>query len=77
MSPVADSSSASPTATGSSADGDSAIHPGTIIGLSVAGGIAAVAIIGFIIWKLTRKRFSDLDDPDGESRRVLDGAWKI
>ncbi|KAI6042556.1 hypothetical protein EDC04DRAFT_2968456 [Pisolithus marmoratus] len=41
---------------------DSGIGTGTIIGLSVAGGVAAIAIICFFIWKLTRKRFSDFDD---------------
>ncbi|KAF8519550.1 hypothetical protein JB92DRAFT_1988354 [Gautieria morchelliformis] len=53
------SATASPSSTSTSQD--SSVRPGTIIGLSVAGGIAALAIIGFIIWKLTRKRFADLD----------------
>lgn len=30
--------------------------------MSVAGGIALIGVIAFIIWKLTRKRFSEFDD---------------
>ncbi|PFH53200.1 hypothetical protein AMATHDRAFT_172310 [Amanita thiersii Skay4041] len=30
--------------------------------MSVAGGIAVIGIVAFVIWKLTRKRFSDFDD---------------
>ncbi|KAF9466583.1 hypothetical protein BDZ94DRAFT_1251288 [Collybia nuda] len=30
--------------------------------MSVAGGIAVIGIIGFFVWKFTRKRFSDFDD---------------
>ena len=41
---------------------DSGVGTGTIIGLSVAGGVAVIAIISFFIWKFTRKRFSDFDD---------------
>ncbi|KAF8589429.1 hypothetical protein K439DRAFT_1645059 [Ramaria rubella] len=61
-SPSPTSSSAAPSNT--SPSDDASIHPATIIGLSVAGGVAAIAIIAFIVWKLTRKRFSDLDDPN-------------
>lgn len=35
---------------------------GSIIGLSVAGGVTVIGLIAFFIWKLTRKRFSDFDD---------------
>lgn len=38
---------------------------GTIVGLSVAGGIAVIGAIAFIVWKFTRKRFSEFD-ADGE-----------
>ncbi|KAL4066940.1 hypothetical protein V8B97DRAFT_1869984 [Scleroderma yunnanense] len=54
------SSSAAPTQSGSGSD--SSVGSGTIIGLSVAGGVALIAIISFFIWKVTRKRFSDFDD---------------
>jgi len=38
----------------------------TIVGLSVAGGVAVICIIAFIVWKFTRKRFSDdFDDNEG------------
>ncbi|KIM84241.1 hypothetical protein PILCRDRAFT_404482 [Piloderma croceum F 1598] len=30
--------------------------------MSVAGGVAFIGIIGFFVWKFTRKRFSDYDD---------------
>ncbi|KAK0469517.1 uncharacterized protein EV420DRAFT_38399 [Desarmillaria tabescens] len=59
----ATSSSASSSSTSSSSSsGSSGVSTGTIIGLSVAGGVALLGIIGFIVWKLTRKRFSDFDD---------------
>lgn len=35
---------------------------GSIIGLSVSGGVALIGIIAFIVWKFTRKRFSDRFD---------------
>jgi asparagine N-glycosylation enzyme membrane subunit Stt3 len=38
---------------------------GTYIGLGVAGGIAVLGLIAFIVWKFNQKRFSQLDD-DGE-----------
>ncbi|EJD48989.1 hypothetical protein AURDEDRAFT_112729 [Auricularia subglabra TFB-10046 SS5] len=38
----------------------------TIIGLSVAGGIAVVAVVAFLVWKMSRKKFSDFDS-DGEA----------
>jgi len=28
----------------------------------VAGGLALIGIIGFFVWKFTRKRFTDFDD---------------
>ncbi|KAF8802429.1 hypothetical protein BYT27DRAFT_7196614 [Phlegmacium glaucopus] len=45
-----------------SADTSGALSTGSIIGLSVAGGVAVIGLIAFFIWKLTRKRFSDFDD---------------
>lgn len=57
--------SSSPTPTPSSQPDDnssSGVGIGTIIGLSVAGGVAAIAILCFFVWKFTRKRFSDFDD---------------
>jgi len=38
------------------------VSTSTIVGLSVAGGVAALGVIAFFIWKFTRKRFSDLED---------------
>lgn len=35
---------------------------GTIVGLSVAGGIAVLVVIAFFVWKFSKKRFSDFDD---------------
>ncbi|PBL03318.1 hypothetical protein ARMGADRAFT_1022023 [Armillaria gallica] len=56
------SSASSSSADSSNSGGSSGVSTGTIIGLSVAGGVALLGIIGFIVWKLTRKRFSDFDD---------------
>lgn len=57
------SSSPSPTSSSQPDDNSSSgVGVGTIIGLSVAGGVAVIAIICFFVWKFTRKRFSDFDD---------------
>ncbi|KAG2359075.1 hypothetical protein BDR07DRAFT_237129 [Suillus spraguei] len=53
------SSTESSSASSSSSGG---LGTGSIIGLSVAGGVAVIAIISFFIWKFTRKRFADFDD---------------
>ncbi|KAG2341842.1 hypothetical protein BDR05DRAFT_964909 [Suillus weaverae] len=60
---------AAPTASPSSTQSSSAssgsssgLGTGSIIGLSVAGGVAVIGIISFFIWKFTRKRFTDFDD---------------
>ncbi|KAL0953223.1 hypothetical protein HGRIS_004476 [Hohenbuehelia grisea] len=38
---------------------------GSIVGLSVAGGVAVLGIIGFFVWKFTRKRrFDDFNDSE-------------
>jgi cytoskeletal protein RodZ len=51
--------SAGPTAP---PDESSGLSTGSIIGMSVAGGVALIGIIAFFVWKFTRKRFSDFDD---------------
>lgn len=38
----------------------------TYIGLGVAGGIAVLGLIAFIVWKFNQKRFSQLDDDAGD-----------
>ena len=43
----------------------STISTGTIVGLSVAGGIAVFGAVAFLIWKFTRKRFSEFDANGG------------
>ncbi|KAH7884394.1 hypothetical protein F5I97DRAFT_1929267 [Phlebopus sp. FC_14] len=59
--PGSTTSSPTPTQT-SSSSGSSGLGTGSIVGLSVAGGVAVIGIISFFIWKFTRKRFSDFDD---------------
>ncbi|CAA7268175.1 unnamed protein product [Cyclocybe aegerita] len=57
--------SSSETATATNAnneDEDGGISTGSIIGMSVAGGVAVIGIIAFFVWKFTRKRFADFDD---------------
>jgi len=57
------SGSALPTNTSKSDDdGGGGLSTGSIVGLSVAAGIAVIGIVGFFVWKFTRKRFSDFDD---------------
>uniref|UniRef100_A0A0W0FRB7 Uncharacterized protein n=1 Tax=Moniliophthora roreri TaxID=221103 RepID=A0A0W0FRB7_MONRR len=60
-SPASSSTDASSN-TGNSRGSSSGLGTGSIIGLSVAGGVAVLGIIGFFVWKFTRKRFSDFDD---------------
>jgi hypothetical protein len=50
------SSSPTPTSDGQANDDSSGLGTGSIIGLSVAGGIALLGIVAFFIWKFTRKR---------------------
>ena len=35
--------------------------------LSVAGGVAILGLIGFFLWKFTRKRGNDFNDSEGFS----------
>lgn len=59
-------SSASPSATSdtSSSGSGGGLGTGSIVGLSVAGGVAVIGIIAFFVWKFTRKRFADFDDSE-------------
>lgn len=60
---TATSSAADASSTSSTTDDDDGgIKTSTIIGLSVAGGIGLLGVIAFIVWKVTRKRYSDYDD---------------
>lgn len=59
--PSSSSTQSSPTSS-SSSDSSSGLGTGSIVGLSVAGGVAVIGIISFFIWKFTRKRFADFDD---------------
>ncbi|KAA1467734.1 hypothetical protein DENSPDRAFT_856861 [Dentipellis sp. KUC8613] len=62
--PTDTGSSASPSSTSDNDDsgGSSGISSSTIIGISVAGGVAVIGIVAFFVWKFTRKRFSEFDD---------------
>lgn len=64
MGPSSSTSSSQPTqsAPPQSDSSGGGLSTGSIIGLSVAGGVAVIGLIAFFIWKLTRKRFSDFDD---------------
>jgi hypothetical protein len=59
--PTVSSAAPPPTDTSSDSDGGG-LSTGSIVGLSVSGGIAALGIICFFVWKFTRKRFADFDD---------------
>ena len=58
----ATSSAAEASSTSGASDDDGGIKTSTIIGLSVAGGEGVLGVIAFIVWKVTRKRYSDYDD---------------
>ncbi|KAG5341604.1 hypothetical protein C0989_009090 [Termitomyces sp. Mn162] len=62
--PPTSSDTATPTASkGADDDGaQSGLGTGSIVGISVAGGVAVIAILAFVVWKFTRKRFADFDD---------------
>ncbi|KAF8170103.1 hypothetical protein BJ912DRAFT_933463 [Pholiota molesta] len=53
---------ATSTADNSNNNDNSGLGTGSIVGMSVAGGVAVIGIIAFFVWKFTRKRFSDFDD---------------
>ncbi|KDN46495.1 hypothetical protein K437DRAFT_108121 [Tilletiaria anomala UBC 951] len=56
--------SSTPTPTGngdSSGSGSSGSHTGLIIGVSVAGGVALIALLAFLYFKFGNKRFSGYD----------------
>ena len=67
--PSSSSASPSPTAADNSSSGPST---GTFVGVGVAGGIAVLGLIAFIVWKFNQKRFSQLDD-DGVYKRLIRG----
>ena len=45
-------------------DESSGISTGSIIGMSVAGGVALIGAACFVFWKFTRKRIDDFDDSE-------------
>ncbi|EUC65086.1 transmembrane protein, putative, partial [Rhizoctonia solani AG-3 Rhs1AP] len=55
-----------PTATETSTE-KKGTNQSTVIGLAVTGSIAGLLIILLIVWKLTGKRFSDLEDNDDDA----------
>ncbi|QRV89675.1 transmembrane protein [Ceratobasidium sp. AG-Ba] len=57
-------SAVSATPTAGSDDKKGGMTTGTTVGLAVTGSIAGLIIILLIVWKLTGKRFSDLEDSD-------------
>jgi len=66
MTVQATGTSATPTPTSEGSPQESSgLGTGSIIGLSVAGGIALLGIVAFFIWKFTRKRRSATYD-DGK-----------
>lgn len=56
------SASQSAAASNNSGGGGSGVSTSTIIGLSVAGGVAVLCVVGFFVWKFTRKRIGDYDN---------------
>jgi len=54
-------SSTSATPSNNPENDNTPVGTGTIVGLSVAGGIAVLGAVAFVIWKFTRKRFSEFD----------------
>ncbi|CAE7230152.1 unnamed protein product [Rhizoctonia solani] len=57
----------SPTASAPAEDEKKGVSQSTVIGLAVTGSIAGLLIILLIVWKLTGKRFSDLEDNDDDA----------
>lgn len=62
MTTTSSSTSASPTQTSGGSSDSGGLGTGSIVGMSVAGGVAVIGIIAFFVWKFTRKRFADFDD---------------
>ncbi|CAE6515407.1 unnamed protein product [Rhizoctonia solani] len=56
-----------PTSSSTSSDEKKGTNQSTVIGLAVTGSIAGLLIILLIVWKLTGKRFSDLEDNDDDA----------
>lgn len=54
--------SSTSSAAGDDDGGGSGLGTSSIIGLSVAGGVAVIGVVAFFIWKFTRKRFGEYDD---------------
>ncbi|KAG6856506.1 hypothetical protein H0H87_003699 [Tephrocybe sp. NHM501043] len=59
---TSESATATPSAGADDDGAGSGLGTGSIVGIAVAGGVAVIALIGFIVWKFTRKRFTDFDD---------------
>ncbi|KAH7342092.1 hypothetical protein B0J17DRAFT_649415 [Rhizoctonia solani] len=55
------------TASSTADEKSTGISPATTIGLAVTGSIAGLLVILLIVWKLTNKRFSDLEDGDDDA----------
>ncbi|KAF9022892.1 hypothetical protein BDZ89DRAFT_1041972 [Hymenopellis radicata] len=60
----ASASSTASSGSSSSDNSDSGLGTGSIVGIAVAGGVAVLGVIAFVIWKFTRKRFNDFDDSE-------------
>jgi len=58
----ASATTSSAAATPTDDDDSSGPGKGTWIGIGVAGGVALLGLIGFVVWKFTQKRFSSFDD---------------
>jgi hypothetical protein len=67
--PIGSATNSSPSAstTGDPPPTSGGSKTGKIVGLSVCGGLAVLGIVGFIVWKFTRKRFND-DDFDSREK---------
>ncbi|KDN35775.1 hypothetical protein RSAG8_11337, partial [Rhizoctonia solani AG-8 WAC10335] len=56
-----------PTSTDTTDNKQGGVSQSTVIGLAVTGSIAGLLIVLLIVWKLTRNRFSDLDENDDDA----------
>jgi hypothetical protein len=56
------SQSSASSSDNSGGGGDSGLSTSTIIALSVAGGVAVLCVVGFFVWKFTRKRIGDYEN---------------